>query len=39
MNENDMGDLWENMQNMAPKFAQTFAREIMEEDEDFIWVQ
>ena len=36
MSENDMGELWESMQNHAPTFAQTFARELMEQDEDFL---
>ena len=36
MTESDMGELWENMQYHAPTFAQTFARELMEEDEDFL---
>jgi len=36
MDERDLGDMWENMQVMAPNFAQAFARELLEEDEDFI---
>ena len=38
MDERDLGDMWENMQVMAPNFAQAFARELLEEDEDFIWL-
>ena len=36
MADSDMGDLWENMQQMAPNFAQAFARELIAEDEDFL---
>lgn len=36
MNDRDLGDMWENMQGMAPNFAQAFARELLEQDEDFL---
>ena len=36
MSDSGMGEMWENMQNMAPNFAQAFARELQEEDGDWI---
>ena len=36
MSDDGMGEMWDNMQNFAPNFAQAFARELMEDDEDFL---
>lgn len=36
MEESGMGEMWENMQRMAPTFAQTLARELQEESGDWI---
>ena len=36
MSESGLGEMWENMQDMAPTFAQVFARELQEESGDWI---
>ena len=36
MSDSGMGEMWENMQEMAPTFAQVFARELQEESGDWI---
>ena len=36
MSESGMGEMWENMQEMAPTFAQVFARELQAESGDWI---